>query len=49
MPLTKGKSNKTRSKNIGEMIAAGHPVAQAEAAAYSVQRKAKSKPKRKSK
>ena len=43
MPLIKSKSNKVRSKNIEEMIAAGHPPEQAEAAAYDVQRKAKAK------
>ena len=40
MPLTKGPSDETRSKNIAEMIHSGHPPAQAEAAAYSVQREA---------
>ena len=50
MPLKKGKSNKTRQKNIEEMIHAGHDVQQSIAAAYSQQRKAKGQPaKRKSK
>lgn len=43
MPLIAGKSNASRNKNIHEMIAAGHPIAQAVAASYSVQRKAKGK------
>ncbi len=33
MPLRKGKSKKTVEYNIREMIAAGHPVKQAVAAA----------------
>ncbi len=41
MPLKKGTSNKIRQTNIKEMIKAGHPAKQAEAAAYSQQRKAK--------
>ena len=52
MSLIKGKSNKTREKNIEEMIHAGHPTQQAIAAAYSVQREAKgqkAKPKSKPK
>jgi hypothetical protein len=43
MPLKRGKSDKVRSSNIGEMVAAGHPVKQAVAAAYRVQREAKAK------
>ena len=34
MPLKAGKSRKTISHNIEEMRKAGHPAAQAEAAAY---------------
>ena len=34
MPLVPGKSKGTISKNIGEMVKAGHPVKQAAAAAY---------------
>lgn len=41
MPLSKGKSQKTISKNIAEMIDAGHPRDQAVAAALSTARKAK--------
>jgi hypothetical protein len=38
MPLSKGKSQKTISKNISEMISAGHPRDQAIAAALSTAR-----------
>jgi len=39
MPLTKGKSQKTISHNISEMIDAGHPRDQAIAAALNTARK----------
>ncbi len=41
MPLIKSTKNKIRNKNIAEMIKAGHPIKQAVAAGYDVQRKAK--------
>lgn len=41
MPLIEGKSDKARSENIAKEIGAGKKPAQAEAIAYSVQRKAK--------
>jgi hypothetical protein len=41
MPLKKGSDPKTISSNIKEMIKAGHPPAQAKAAAMSTARKAK--------
>lgn len=40
MPLIEGKSDKARSENIGKEIGAGKDPKQAEAIAYSVQRKA---------
>lgn len=40
MPLEKSGSDAARSRNIAEMIRAGHPRAQAVAAAYDTQRKA---------
>lgn len=40
MPLIKSSSNEARSENIREMIKAGHPPKQAEAAAYHNQREA---------
>ena len=36
MPLKKGKSKKVIEENINELIAAGHPPAQATAIAYHV-------------
>lgn len=47
MPLKKGSSQKMISKNIEEMIKAGHPKAQAIAAAYSNAGKSKKKGKKK--
>jgi hypothetical protein len=41
MPLTKGKSQKTISHNIAEMVHAGHPQDQAIAAALNTARQAK--------
>lgn len=43
MPLKKGSSKETISYNIAEMIKAGHPKAQAIAAAYSNAGKSTSK------
>ena len=43
MPLEKSSSNAARSRNIAEMIKAGHPAKQAEAAAYRNQRQQRSK------
>ena len=42
MPLIKSAGDKARSSNIREMVKAGHPQKQAIAAAYNVQREAKS-------
>jgi hypothetical protein len=43
MPLAKGKSKKTISKNIATEIRSGRPKKQAVAIAYSVARKSKKK------
>lgn len=45
--LKKGTSNKTRGENIATEIKAGKKPKQAIAIGYSVQRKAKKKPKKK--
>lgn len=48
MPLSKGKSKKTISKNIREMVESGHPQKQAVAAALNQARKSGAKiPKKK--
>ncbi|HEX8838727.1 MAG TPA: hypothetical protein VF748_17425 [Candidatus Acidoferrum sp.] len=41
MPLERGSSNTTRSRNAHEMMRAGHPRDQALAAAYRQQRKSR--------
>ncbi len=43
MPLKKGSSKAVVSKNIREMVKAGHPMKQAVAAAHRQARKAKKK------
>jgi len=43
MPLKKGSSKATISRNIGEMIRSGYPRKQAVAAAYSSARKSAKK------
>lgn len=45
MPLKKGKSKKTLSKNISTLVKEGRPVKQAVAIAYSVRRRSKSRKK----
>ena len=47
MPLEKSKSNAARSRNIAELIRSGRDPKQAEAIAYSEQRRAKKKGKKK--
>jgi hypothetical protein len=46
MPLEKSASKEAFSTNVAEMIKAGHPQAQAVAAAYATKRKAEGKPAR---
>lgn len=46
MPLKKGSSKKTISKNIATEIRAGRPAKQAEAIAYSEARRGKKRGKR---
>lgn len=49
MPLKKGKSRATISRNISEMVKAGHSQRQAVAAALNTARRSKSKSKRRKK
>lgn len=43
MPLKKGTSRKTFESNVREMMHAGHPQKQALAAAYSQQRRSRTR------
>lgn len=43
MPLQKGSSQKTISKNIGKLVKSGHPVNQATAISYKEAGKSKAK------
>lgn len=45
MPLIKGKSKKSISKNIAELRNAGHPLNQAVAIAYKIAGKSKKRKK----
>lgn len=47
MPLHKGTGNKTRERNIREMIAAGHDPNESVAAGYREQRESKAKKRKK--
>jgi len=47
MPLKKGSSKAVFERNVKEMVKSGHPVKQAVAAAYDVQRRAAGKKGRK--
>lgn len=49
MPLMKGKSKKTVSRNVAELINSGYPAKQAAAIAYSKAGISKKKPGRKKK